>query len=102
MPQDVEEMMGGTMNKQEMDKHNANMKKLSKHLSKVNSQGDMVPVPTKLTKGLRRKLYEGRYDQEVLKQSRYIINVFNSTLGREHEEKLKSKFEKLIMNYKLI
>ena len=95
MPQDVEEMMGGTMNKQEMDKHNANMKKLSKHLSKVNSQGDMVPVPTKLTKGLRRKLYEGRYDQEVLKQSRYIINVFNSTLGREHEEKLKSKFEKI-------
>ena len=95
MPQDVEEMMGGTMNKQEMDKHNANMKKLSKHLSKVNSQGDMVPVPTKLTKGLRRKLYEGRYDQEVLKQSRYIINIFNSTIGREYEEKLKSKFEKI-------
>jgi hypothetical protein len=64
MPQDIEEMMGGTMNKQEMDKHNANMKKLSKHLSKVNSQGDMVPVPTKLTKGLRRKLYE-----EVTKDS---------------------------------
>lgn len=95
MPQDVEEMMGGTMNKQEMDKHNANMKKLSKHLSKVNSQGDMVPVPTKLTKGLRRKLYEGRYDQEVLKQSRYIINIFNSTIGREYEEKLKSKFEEI-------
>jgi len=95
MPQDVEEMMGGTMNKQEMDKHNANMKKLSKHLSKVNSQGDMVPVPRNLTKGLRRKLYEGRYDQEVLKQSRYIINVFNSTIGREYEEKLKSKFEEI-------
>jgi len=136
MPQDVEEMMGGTMNKQEMDKHNANMKKLSKHLSKVNSQGDMVPVPTNLTKGLKRKLYEkvtedsvtcdscgwdwkikdggndlyichkcnhdntpklheGRYDQEVLKQSRYVINIFNSTLGREYGEKLKSKFEKI-------
>ena len=64
MPQDVEEMMGGTMNKQEMDKHNANMKKLSKHLSKVNSQGNMVPVPRNLTKGLRRKLYE-----EVTKDS---------------------------------
>jgi len=95
MPQDVEEMMGGTMNKQEMDKHNANMKKLSKHLSKVNSQGNMVPVPRNLTKGLRRKLYEGRYDNEVLKQSRYIINVFNSTIGREYEEKLKSKFEEI-------
>jgi len=136
MPQDVEEMMGGTMNKQEMDKHNANMKKLSKHLSKVNSQGDMVPVPRNLTKGLRRKLYEevtkdsiicnncswnwkikdggndlyichkcnhdntpklheGRYDQEVLIQSRYIINVFKSTLGREYEEKLESKFEEI-------
>ena len=136
MPQEVEEMMGGTMNKQEMDKHNANMKKLSKHLSKVNSQGDMVPVPTNLTKGLKRKLYEkvtedsvicnkcswdwkikdggndlyichkcnhdntpklheGRYDNEVLKQSRYIVNIFNSTIGREYEEKLESKFEEI-------
>ena len=51
MPQDVDEMMG-MMNKQEMDKHNANMKKLRKRLSKINSQGNMVPVPTKLTKGL--------------------------------------------------
>ena len=39
-----------------MDKHNANMKKLSKHLSKVNSQGNMVPVPRNLTKGLRTKI----------------------------------------------
>jgi hypothetical protein len=42
----------------------------------------MVPVPTKLTKGLRRKLYEGRYDQEVLIQSRYIINLFKEELGK--------------------
>ncbi len=64
MPTDVDEIASGTMNKQEMDKHNANMKKLSKVLKKVNSQGAMVPVPRKLTKGLRLKLYEGRYDQE--------------------------------------
>ena len=40
----------------------------------------MVPVPTKLTKGLRRKLYVGRYDQEVLIQSRYIINLFKERM----------------------
>ncbi len=87
--EEIHEFGGGTMNKQEMDKHNANMKKLSKHLSKVNSQGNMVPVPRNLTKGLRRKLYEGRYDQEVLIQSRYIINLFKDEFGK----KFKGEFE---------
>ena len=86
MPQDVEEMVGGTMNKQEMDKHNANMKKLSKHLSKVNSQGNMVPVPRNLTKGLRRKLYEGRYDAETLLISRFIIDMFKDEFGKDYED----------------
>jgi hypothetical protein len=86
MPTDIDEMMGGTMNKQEMDKHNANMKKLRKVLSKVNSQGDMVEVPRNLTKGLRRKLYEGRYDQETLMQSRFIVNVFKANFGKPTEE----------------
>jgi hypothetical protein len=86
MPTDVDEMMSGTMNKQEMDKHNANMKKLSKVLRKVNSQGDMVPVPRKLTKGLRRKLYEGRYDQETLLQGRFLFNKFKANFGEYHEE----------------
>ena len=85
MPTDVEEMMGGTMNKQEMDKHNANMKKLKKRLSKINSKGDMVPVPTDLTKGLRRKLYEGRYDAEVTNQSRFLIEEFKENFGEKHE-----------------
>jgi hypothetical protein len=90
MPQEVEEMMGGTMNKQEMDKHNANMKKLSKHLAKVNSQGDMVPVPTKLTKGLRRKLYEkvgiqrGTVESEVQFLSREIFELFKENLGKKY------------------
>ena len=87
--EEINEFGGGTMNKKEMDKHNANMKKLSKHLSKVNSQGNMVPVPRNLTKGLRRKLYEGRYDQEVLIQSRYIINLFKDEFGK----KFKGEFE---------
>jgi len=86
MPTDIDEMMGGTMNKQEMDKHNANMKKLRKVLSKVNSQGDMVEVPRNLTKGLRRKLYEGRYDQETLMQSRFIVNLFKANFGKFTEE----------------
>ena len=86
MPTDVEEIMGGTMNKQEMDKHNANMKKLKKRLAKINSQGNMVPVPRELTKGLRRKLYEGRYDQETLLQSRFLINQFKDNLGKFTDE----------------
>jgi hypothetical protein len=86
MPTDVDEIMGGTMNKQEMDRHNANMKKLSKVLKKVNSQGNMVPVPRKLTKGLRRKLYEGRYDQETLLQGRFLFNKFKANFGEYHEE----------------
>jgi hypothetical protein len=85
MPRDVEEMVG-TMNKKEMDKHNANMKKLRRRLSKINSQGDMVPVPTNLTKGLRRKLYEGRYDQETLMQGRFLFNKFKANFGTRHEE----------------
>ena len=86
----LDEMMGGTMNKQEMDKHNANMKKLSKHLAKVNSQGDMVPVPTKLTKGLRRKLYEkvgiqrGTVESEVQFLSREIFELFKENLGKKY------------------
>jgi hypothetical protein len=54
--QQIEEFMMGTMNKQEMAKHNKNMKKLRKQLSKQGDQ--MIPVPTNLTKGLKRKLYE--------------------------------------------
>ena len=82
----VQEFMGGTMTKQEMAKHKANMKKLRTYLNTVDSNGQMVAVPRNLTKGLKRKLYEGRYDQEVLMQSRYIINLLKATLGREFEE----------------
>ena len=46
----------------------------------------MVPVPRKLTKGLRRKLYEGRYDQETLLQSRFLFNKFKANFGTRHEE----------------
>ena len=75
----LEEFMGGTMNKEEMAKHLANMKKLRKFFSKQNDQ--MVPVPTDLTKGLKRKLYEGRYDQEVTRLSRYLVNMFKAEFG---------------------
>lgn len=82
----VQEFMGGTMNKQEMAKHMANMKKLRKYLNKVDSHGQMVQVPSKLTKGLRRKLYEGRYDQETLMQSRFIVNLFKANFNKFTEE----------------
>ena len=78
----VQEFGGGTMNKQEMDKHNANMKKLKKRLSKINSGGDMVPVPTNLTKGLRRKLYEGRYDKLSNEISSKIFSFYKDVYDK--------------------
>ena len=84
LPTDIDEMMGGTMNQQEMNKHLANMKKLRKFFSKQGDQ--MVQVPPKLTSGLRRKLYEGRYDQETLIASRFIVNVFKDNFGKTFEE----------------
>jgi len=77
----LSEFMGGTMNREEMAKHNANMKKLRKFFSKQGDQ--MTQIPTKLTKGLVRKLYEGRYDEEVLKQSRFVINKFKEEFGKK-------------------
>lgn len=56
LPSDIDETMMGTMNKQEMAKHNANMKKLRRW---INKQGDqMVPYPRKYSSALSRKLYE--------------------------------------------
>jgi len=82
MPTDIDEMMGGTMNREEMAKHMANMKKLRKFFSKQGDQ--MVQVPSKLTSGLKRKLYEGRYDGEVLRLSRYLVNMFKAELGNPY------------------
>jgi len=86
----LEEFMGGTMNKQEMEKHNANMKKLRKFFSKQSNQ--MVQVPTKLTKGLKRKLYEkfgiqrGTIESEVQFISREIFELFKTHIGKPYEE----------------
>jgi hypothetical protein len=84
MPTDIDEMMGGTMNQQEMNKHMANMKKLRKFFSKQGDQ--MTQIPTNLTKGLRRKLYEGRYDAETLIISRFIIDMFKDEFGKNYED----------------
>jgi len=86
----LEEFMGGTMNKQEMEKHNANMKKLRKFFSKQSDQ--MVQVPTKLTKGLKRKLYErfgiqrGTIESETQFLSREIFELFKQNIGKPYEE----------------
>ena len=103
----VQEFMGGTMNREEMAKHMANMKKLRKFFSTQDDQ--MVAVPSKLTKGLRRKLYEGRYDMETLLMSRFIIDIFKDELGKEYREKFidigklrySNKDEKNIVPYDL-
>ena len=86
----VQEFMGGTMNKQEMDKHNANMNKLRTYLNKVDSHGQMVQVPRNLTKGLKRKLYEkvgiqrGTVESEVQFLSRELFELFKENLGKKY------------------
>ena len=67
-------MMGGTMNNQEKAKHYKNLKKLKKSLK--NQGNKYMEVPGFVKGTLTRKLYEGRYDNEVMKQSRYIVNLF--------------------------
>jgi hypothetical protein len=76
----LSEMMGGTMNKQELAKHQKNLKKLNKVFRKQGDQ--MVPVPDYIKGTLTRKLYEGRYDAEVTRVSRMIVDYFKSTLGK--------------------
>jgi len=84
MPTNIDEMMSGTMNQQEMNKHLANMKKLRKFFS---TQGDqMTQIPTKLTSGLKRKLFEGRYDMETLLISRFIVDMFKDEFGKKYED----------------
>lgn len=85
----LEEFMGGTMNKQEMEKHNKNMKRLRKFLDK---QGDKwTQIPSKYTKGLKRKLYEkfgiqrGTIESEVQFLSREIFELFKQNLGKPFE-----------------
>jgi hypothetical protein len=52
----LSEMMAGTMNKQELAKHQKNLKKLNKVFRKQGDQ--MVPVPDYIKGTLTRKLYE--------------------------------------------
>lgn len=91
IPDEIKEMMGGTMNREEMAKHNANMKKLRKFFSKQGDQ--MYQVPTNLTKGLRRRLYEGsKYDQATLKIQRLIFTEFKDQLGTPFKNKEWSEY----------
>ena len=54
--EDLDEMMGGTMNNQEKAKHSKNLKKLKKAMRKQGDQ--MIPVPDYIKGTLTRKLYE--------------------------------------------
>jgi hypothetical protein len=91
MPTEVDEMMMGTMNREEMAKHNANMKKLRKFFSKQGDQ--MYQIPDKLTKGLRRKLYEGsKYDGGTVKIQRLIFTEFKDQLGKSFKNKEWSEY----------
>jgi len=91
MPTKVDEMMMGTMNREEMAKHMANMKKLRKFFSKQGDQ--MYQIPDKLTKGLRRKLYEGsKYDEGTVKIQRLIFTEFKDQLGKSFKNKEWSEY----------
>jgi hypothetical protein len=91
MPADIDEMMGGTMNREEMAKHMANMKKLRKFFSKQGDQ--MTQIPTNLTKGLRRKLYEAsKYDSATVKIQRLIFGEFKDQLGKSFKNKEWSEY----------
>ena len=89
MPTEVDEMMAGTMNREEMAKHNKNMQKLRQFLSKQGDQ--MTQIPSELTKGLRRKLYEklgiqrGTIESEVQFLSREILELFKDNVGKPYE-----------------
>ena len=59
----MDEMMAGTMNKQELIKHKKNLKKLNKVF---RTQGDqMVPIPDYIKGTLTRKLYEKENQKEI-------------------------------------
>ena len=53
----------------------------------------------KIEKNINHQLNEGRYDSEVLVQSRYILNKFKENLGQKYTERIKSKI--LGFNYNL-
>jgi hypothetical protein len=59
----LSEMMAGTMNKQELAKHQKNLKKLNKVFRKQGDQ--MVPVPDYIKGTLTRKLYEKENQKET-------------------------------------
>jgi hypothetical protein len=59
----LSEMMAGTMNKQELAKHQKNLQKLNKVFRKQGDQ--MVPVPDYIKGTLTRKLYEKENQKET-------------------------------------
>ena len=62
-PDELKEMMGGTMNKQEMDKHAKNLKKLRKYTAKQGDQ--MVPVPDFIKGTLTRNISEAQINETL-------------------------------------
>jgi uncharacterized membrane protein (UPF0127 family)/glutaredoxin len=88
-PYEVSELMYGTMTKQEMEKHNKNLKRLKRDLKK---QGDQyMEVPNYLKGTLTRKLDESKMSNIDLKKTKEsyneeyleILNKFPEELQRE-------------------
>jgi len=96
-PDELSEMMGGTMNNQEKAKHEKNLKKLRQVTRKQGDQ--MIPVPDFIKGTLTRKLYElSDEEQEIVDD---ILSEFN-TLNEFDFNKLKSYGKKGLLTLAIL
>ena len=96
-PPPLEEMMGGTMNKQEKAKHDKSMKRLNKDLKKINKGNQYVKVPKSAQGTLTRKLYE--FNDYDIKQWAIHSDLYKKLSTPDAEEtysRLKDKLKVLI------
>ena len=68
---------------------------LSKYLPKVLSPEEKLEIFNIIRPVVKETLNEGRYDQEILMQSRYIINQFKNSFGEEYKDSVEGTFPDL-------
>ena len=65
---------------------------LSKYLPKALSPEEKLEIFNIIRPVIKENLNEGRYDQEILMQSRYMINQFKNSFGEEYEDSVEGNF----------
>jgi hypothetical protein len=68
---------------------------LSKYLPKVLPPEEKLEIFNIMRPVVKETLNEGRYDQEILMQSRYIVNQFKNSFGKEYEDSVEGTFPDL-------